>query len=418
MKKQNVWLLGVLVSLYFFGALLPAAAQDDSEVDSLSSYTSKKYLHGLGAELRYAYVFPPKPFYRNEETRSRLAKSAFSAHFRYGFYLPKGTNRYRVYGDTYWGMGLAQFYFGNKNELGNPIAIYLFQGARIAHLAENITLNFEWNFGVSGGWNPYDPDSNPNNKTVGSRFNAYINAGLHFKWKPSDQLYITLGSDLTHFSNGNTAYPNAGINMLGGKLGAVYRLGEDGRYQYADTKRFSSSSGVVFHQHMSYDVVLFGSWRRKGVAFNGERIPSPDSYPVIGANISALYNVSHKFRTGLSLDPLFDGSANVYAKDYIQPIGGPYSPPDFITPELGHQLALGVSARAEFVMPVFSVGVGIGTNVIHKGGDFKGTYQVFSLKTRVSRNSFIHVGYNLKDFSEANFLMLGIGYTFGNERMF
>ncbi|QDH80832.1 acyloxyacyl hydrolase [Echinicola soli] len=416
MKKRNVWLFGVFVSLYFFCLFSPVFAQDDPDTDSVNTFTSKKYLHGFGAEMRYAYVFPPKSFYRNEEPPSRLAKSAFSAHLRYGFYLPDGTKRYRVYGDTYWGIGLARFYFGNPKEFGNPVALYLYQGARIANLSQKVTLDFEWNFGLSGGWNPYDPESNPNNKTVGSRYNAYINAGIQLKWRHSDHLYFTLGSDLTHFSNGNTVYPNAGVNMLGGKLGAVYRLGDFGRRQYDESKQFSSD--LMFPRHMSYDVVLFGSWRRKGVAFNGERIPSPDSYPVIGANISALYHVSHKFRTGLSLDPLFDGSANVYADDYIQPIGGPYDPPDFIKPDLSYQLALGVSARAEFVMPVFSVGVGLGTNVMHRGGDFKGTYQVFLLKTRVSRSAFIHIGYNLKDFSEANFLMLGMGYTFGNKRPF
>ncbi|AWW29090.1 acyloxyacyl hydrolase [Echinicola strongylocentroti] len=410
MKKRKVWIFwSVCLPLFFL--CFPVFSQDDPEVDSVSDLTAKKYLHGIETEMRYAYVFPPKPFYRNQESSSRLSRSVFSAHLRYGFYLPEGTNRYRVYGDTYWGIGMAQFYFGNKKELGNPLALYLYQGARIANLSQKITLNFEWNFGISGGWEPYDVESNPNNKTVGSRFNAYINTGLLLKWKPSDRLYFTLGTDLTHFSNGNTVYPNAGVNMLGGKLGAVYRLGEVDRHQYPKSKQFSSD--LMFSQHVSYDVVLFGSWRRKGVAYNGERVPSPDSYPVIGANISTLYNFSHKFRAGLSLDPLYDGSANVYTEDFIIGTEQP-----FITPDLKYQLALGVSARAEFVMPVFSVGVGLGTNVLHRGGDFKGTYQVFLLKTRVSKSAFIHIGYNLKDFSQANFLMLGMGYTFGNKRMY
>lgn len=368
--------MGKNITRYFWGALalvfmgvnFPIMAQQTQATEAPSAVTAKNYVHGFGVEMRYAHVFPSKPFYRSDDTAYRLTKSAFSAHLRYGFYLPEGTSRYRVYGDTYWGIGLAPFYFGNQEELGNPVALYLYQGARIANLSRTITFNFEWNFGLSGGWQPYDPESNPNNKIVGSRYNAFINTSLLLKWKLSSHLDVTAGADLTHFSNGNTAFPNAGINMLGGKVGAVYRFEDTERM---DRRRFYSAHN--FPRHISYDVVLFGSWRRKGVTYLDEKIPSPHTYPVIGANIGAFYNVSYKFRTGISVDPLYDGSANVYAEDYIIGTEQP-----FVTPDLKYQLALGMSARAEFVMPVFTVGVGLGTNVLHKGGDFKGTYQVFS----------------------------------------
>ena len=34
----------------------------------------------------------------------------------------------------------------------------------------------------------------------------------------------------------------------------------------------------------------------------------------------------------------------------------------------------------------------------------------------MTRDTFLHVGYNLKDFHEPNYLMLGIGYRFNNRR--
>ena len=66
-------------------------------------------------------------------------------------------------------------------------------------------------------------------------------------------------------------------------------------------------------------------------------------------------------------------------------------------------------------MPYFPVGVGIGSNIVHGGGDLAGLYQMLALKVEVTRNSFIHIGYNLQNFQTPNYLMLGIGYRFNNK---
>lgn len=54
--------------------------------------------------------------------------------------------------------GRSRFYnFGGSRQLGNPVAFYLFQGARISSLAPWLSLHYEWNFGLSAGWKTYDP---------------------------------------------------------------------------------------------------------------------------------------------------------------------------------------------------------------------------------------------------------------------
>lgn len=72
--------------------------------------------------------------------------------------------------------------FGDKKQLGDPISFYVFQGARIARFNPCLSLNYEWNFGLSAGWKPYDNDYNSYNGAVGSRMNAYINAGIYLNW--------------------------------------------------------------------------------------------------------------------------------------------------------------------------------------------------------------------------------------------
>lgn len=88
----------------------------------------------------------------------------------------------------------------------------------------------------------------------------------------------------------------------------------------------------------------------------------------------------------------------------------------FYTPPAKKQMALGLSARGEFVMPYFTVGIGLGANVLHGGGNMKSFYQILALKIDVTRNSYLHIGYNLREFHEPNYLMLGIGYRFNNKR--
>lgn len=46
----------------------------------------------------------------------------------------------------------------------------------------------------------------------------------------------------------------------------------------------------------------------------------------------------------------------------------------------------------------------------------KSFYQILALKIDVTRNSYLHIGYNLREFHEPNYLMLGIGYRFNNKR--
>ena len=79
-------------------------------------------------------------------------------------------------------------------------------------------------------------------------------------------------------------------------------------------------------------------------------------------------------------------------------------------------MALGLSARAEFIMPYFTINFGMGNNIIGAKGDLKQWYQLLALKLGVTRHTFIHIGYCLHNFRNPNNLMLGIGYHFNYKR--
>lgn len=371
-------------------------------VDSLS--LKRHFIQRIGIEARPGYIFPTSSFFRGENLNWKPLENSLSLHLKYSFQFHPNTYTDRIYRGAYQGIGIAYYNLYEKNQLGNPLTFYLFQGARIARFNQRLSLNYEWNFGASFGWNPYNNYTNPYNKVIGSKVNAYLNTNFYFNWMLSPKFDFTTGVAITHFSNGNTKFPNAGLNNIGVKIGLVYNIN---REEECFTKPLYQSPIPKFPRHISYDLVLFGSWRRKGVVVGDAQVASPEAYPVLGFNFAPMYNFGYKFRAGISLDGVYDGSANVYSPDGY---GN-----EFCKPSMDRQLALGISGRAEYVMPYFTVGVGLGTNIIHAGGDLKSFYQILALKIEVTRSSFIHIGYNLQDFHDPNYLMLGFGFRFNNK---
>lgn len=377
-------------------------------MDTVAPYVPHRFIHRLGIEARPQYVFPTNPFLQGENERWKPIQSSFAAHLKYSFKFRPNTCADRIYGGAYQGFGLAVTTFGDRKQLGDPVTFYVFQGARIARFNPRLSLNYEWNFGLSAGWKPYDNDYNSYNGAVGSRVNAYLNAGIYLNWSLSRYFDFIIGGDFTHFSNGNTKFPNAGLNAVGLRAGLTYNFGRK------SAEMAPRTVCPAFPRHFSYDLTFFGSWRRKGIEVGDKQYAAPDAYTVLGFNFASMYNFGYKFRAGVSLDGVYDGSANVAIADQIVEMG---SSADLTVekPGVDRQLALGVSARAEFVMPYFNIGVGLGTNFLHKGGDLKAFYQMLTLKVAVTRSSYVHIGYSLRDFHMPNFLMLGVGYRFNNK---
>lgn len=415
--------IALLAATLLLGETHPGRAQSPASEESLfrtatdgramqTEQTDSRLIHRFGAEFRPEYIFPTNPFFKGVNRAGKPIETSLSEHVRYSFRFRPGTRRDCIYAGAYQGIGVAHFGFGNRSELGDPSAVYLFQGARIARLSPRVSLNYEWNFGLSFDWEPYDHDTNPSNIVMGSKINAYLNVDTYIRWALTRRLDLDLGLSLTHFSNGNTKFPNAGLNAAGLKAGVTYNFGKPAEPIPTWQARLLRPR---FPRHISYDLTLFGSWRRKGVEYNDRLLASPDVYTVLGFNFAPMYNFGYKFRAGLSLDGVYDGSANVYTEDYIVDIGGQDSGYTVYKPALNKQLSLGVSVRTEFVMPYFTVGVGLGINALHKGGDLKAFYQVVTLKIAATRSSYIHIGYCLKDFQTPNYLMLGVGYRFNNK---
>lgn len=388
-----------------------AAFVNAADIDSISSHG---VIHRIGADVRPGYVVPVKSFYSGNNALGRPIDFALSGHLKYSFRFASDTYFGRMFPHTYQGIGVGVHSFFDKEELGTPVSVYAFQGSRIARLSRNLSFDYEWNFGASFGWKKYNKETNSFNDIVGSKINAFINLGFMLNWQMASDWSLTCGVDLTHFSNGNTNYPNVGVNTVGARVGVV-RTFSAGSASERDVIGTSVRAQRI-RPHLSCDVVAYGSRRKRSVVTDYEGFMVPGSFGVAGVNINPMYNFCNVFCAGASLDVQYDESSDIkdhMAKDADVPQG---SETKFFRPPFKDQVSAGVSLRAELVMPIFSINFGVGHSVYCKGKDQRGFYQVLALKTYVSRNMFLHVGYMLERFNDPSNLMLGIGYRFHNKR--
>lgn len=392
---MNKYILMVVWGMLATGT---AAAQGE---DSLAQ--EAPLIHRIEADVVPSKILHTNQYLRGENAEGRTMNHAFTARLKYAFQLPQGSVRAAVYKGAYQGVGVA--YHDFNRQLGNPVSAFIFQGARIVGMAPRVSLNYEWNLGLTFGWHPFDVNDNPENKVIGSKVTAYIDADLYVEWQLSDCWDVNAGVSIVHFSNGNTAIPNAGLNVLGGRVSLAY---------YVNRRRdraWRVRSIAPFRRRIGYDLVLYGAWRKHGIYLDGNPVALPGSYGVFGFTFNPLYHVNPWFNAGVSVDGVYDRSANLYYDDdYIVGVGDEDDEWSRVRrPSVAKQMALGLSGRAEFVMPFFTINLGYGHYVLNARGGFRGWYQMLALKVGVSKHLFANIGYSLHDFKYPNHLMLGLG---------
>ena len=401
----------LLVTLAATAALLSHPTRSLADVaDSLM----RKPTHYIGVGVTPSYVFPTNSFLKGTNAKGKAISTAFSANARYGFRFGRGTRLGRLYPNAVQGVGISYNTFFNNGELGSPVAVYIYQTARIARLSGRLSLDYEWNFGAAFGWKKYDEDTNHYNTAIGSTVNAYMGVGLLLDWRIAPCTSLTAGVTAAHYSNGNTAYPNAGVNTVGLAVGVTRTIGGD-----KDSGRWDDTPPTAgqepFKRHVSYDITAYWAMRKRAVyPADGTPGMAPGSFAVAGLNFTPLYNFNKYLRAGLSLDMQYDESANL--ADHVAGDGTVDEDVKFYRQPFIERISVGLSARVELVMPIFSIDVGVGRNIIYKGNDTDSFYQILALKADLTRNLFLHVGYELNKFKDPNNLMLGVGVRLNNRR--
>lgn len=350
--------------------------------------------HHFGVDFRPSYIMPTHGFYNGWNSLGKPLKAGGSAHIKYSFTFSEDSRPGRIYPEAYQGIGVSANTFFAHDILGTPKAVYLFQGAPIARFTKELTLDYEWNFGLSWGWKAYDTDSE--DMVVGSEINAYINVGLFLSYYIGDSCKLTAGPEYTHFSNGDTKFPNGGANTVN------FRIGMTGNFGKSGSGKTIVDMLDLTQRYLTWDIIAYGAWRADRMITAGRLFIINKAFPVAGININPLYHFSNSLSAGASLDIMYDRSANLEGS--VDDDCLTFNYPSFLK-----QCAAGLSLRGEVSMPVFSINLGLGYNFQYKGDDLKGLYGIFALKTKVSERFFIHIGYRLSSVLYCHNLMFGLG---------
>lgn len=390
-----------LILLLLLTTILPSMADGHTTITTDGS--PKSIGHSLSVELRPAYNMMSHGYLNGRNPDNKVLNKAAALHLRYSFSFTPESPLGKLYPASYQGIGFAAYTFFGHASVGTPLAVYLFQGARIADIEGGPSVGYEWNLGWSWGWRPND--------AMNSKWNVLINVGMPISWRLDKGWEVSLVPDFTHFSNGDTSFPNSGTNTFGVRLGTAKTFG----HQHADVRaqRYIEPSTELGpnnkENRLVWDLVLYGGWR-------GDRFFSNDRFCVIdkplpngGLQIAPLYRLNRYFSVGGAIDMLVDTSANLYDAQWNEDSGELIS---YSRPSLWQQSSIGVSVRGELTMSIFTAGVGAGMNIITHGYDMRRYYTNFGLKAFVSERAFLYIGYRLSSLQFTHNIMYGVGVRF------
>lgn len=373
----------ILLILIFLSAAVSAAGRD-------SLY------HDVSFKASAGYNLPSHGFYRGYNSTGEPVYANTSGHLRYSFGFQPSTSLGSLYPNVTQGIGIAGLTFYNHNLLGSPILIYVFQNARIVELTPDLGLDYGWEFGGSYGWE--------SNEIIATKANIYVNVGLRLSWNMTKLWSLSFGPDFSHFSNGDTKYPNGGANLINFQLGLTGHVVP----QSAPVVYESQLCDKTFVDRMEYDLVVFGGWRA-GKVTNERYAVINEVFPVFGMNFMPSYRLNRYISAGASIDLLADRSANLsdVIKDSDSGVLVSYTQPTLLD-----QVAAGVTVRGEITMPIFAIGLGIGGFVLPSGNSLRGLYSTFSLKTFMTEHVFLNVSYRLSARNFTHNMMYGLGWRF------
>ncbi|MDO4320768.1 MAG: acyloxyacyl hydrolase [Bacteroidales bacterium] len=351
----------------------------------------------LGIEATVAGVPGTNAYLRGENESGKKVSAYYGAAVRGDFSMDRSTRLGRLYPGVYQGLGLEFGSFVSGGLLGNPVSLYVYQGAVPLRIGKRLSLGYEWQFGAAMGWTHYRKDTDTDNIAVSTSVTARMGLGIRLQYALTERIALTADVNATHFSNGNTSWPNRGVNMTGASIGVAYSLDRDsGTCDYV---------AEPFSPGWIYDITAYGAWRKRAVAIDGEAMMCPGKFGVAGLQFSPMRRFNQWFAAGASLDMQYDESACL-AQYHVENTWG--DDIKFYRPPFGKQLSIGVSARAELIMPVFAINVGVGYDMLSPG-DNKRFYQSLALKAFVTSKLFVNVGYRLGEFKDPQNMMLGLG---------
>ena len=326
------------------------------------------------------------------DNRDEIPINDFSAtDLRIGWQTTGDKAWHHVHNLPYYGIGIHNIVFSNADEIGYPAALYFFFGAPFSRKGRS-SFDYEFSFGLSHNWEPYDDTDNPFNVAIGSYRNAYIDAKIKYVRYLSKRVSLDAGIRVTHFSNGAMKFPNAGINLFAPFVGLRYNViaREPTPREHLRTQQIEPKE--------EFNIILASGKRSvKHTDTMNEHMVS-----LVNLSFEYLKPAGQKFKYGVGLDIGIDENRNIIVDGN-----------DVELASTRNQVFSTVSAIGQFRASRLAVQAGIGyelfnNNKLYFSNDI---YQRLGLRFYLHKNAFAGIAIKARSFNTANYIEWSIGYS-------
>lgn len=297
------------------------------------------------------------------------------------------------YGYPAYGVGIYSGFLSDAEVFGNPNAIYGFIKFPFSDPNKRNIFALETSLGLTYKLKPYNSETNPVNEAIGARAAVYFNLDFGFTYKWTRELDLLYGLDFTHFSNGSTYKPNAGLNLYGINFGLRYNYNTEQSRKKEDlftnnvlAARFKRPNSLPVKKVGSNAIsILIAGGTAQSEALRG-------SETLMGV-FSAVLDYEHQFSEMHAITGGFDLFYDNRFQDRVA----------------ADRWYTGVHAGYDFRFYRFAVKMQFGTYLgdnLGKGGFFMRP----ALRYDISKKLFVQIGLKTLNGGAADYIEYGIGF--------
>jgi len=281
------------------------------------------------------------------------------------------------------GISALAINLGNPNELGFGYGLFPFVVLPITQ--HKINWNIKIGYGLGVIEKPFHKKENNKNVAIGSHLNAIIYFNSMLNLQLVKELAFSAGVSFLHYSNGSSARPNLGINILSLTSGLRYTFGKKEVF----TQEIFSESAFAWNNK-----VTLGMATKEVSPIDGPQ------YWVSTLSFNRMKSRTEKSSFGFSADLFYNSSlSDLMARD------------SSITSSGLDNFRVGIIGLYSFDFGKVSVLLGAGAYVYSKYKDNGVVYNKLETRYWVSDQLFLRLGVKTHLVS-ADFVEYGIGYKF------
>ena len=360
---------------------------------AISGFAQKHRNSGLYIETHatQGIVIPSNDFVRGDN-REELPINNFSAtDLRIGWQTTGDKAWHHVHNLPYYGIGIHNIVFSNEDEIGYPAALYFFFGAPFARKGRS-SFDYEFSFGLSHNWEPYNDVDNPFNVAIGSYRNAYIDGKIKYVRYLGKRVSLDAGVRVTHFSNGAMKFPNAGINLFAPFVGLRYNVIVKEQTPREQLRRQQIEPKEEFN-------IILASGKRsvKHTSTINEHMVS-----LVNISFEYLKPAGSKFKYGLGVDLGLDQNRNLTIDGDCVELASKKKQFFSAVSIIGQSRANRLAVQAGIGYELFN------NNRLYLSNDIS---QRLGLRFYVHKNAFAGIAIKAKGFNTADYIEWSIGYS-------